>query len=61
MNISVVKRCYSNDICISQELFHVVVHGRQLTAAPLSFKVDVRAATERFGGLVERFKANNRE
>ena len=33
----------------------------QLTAAPLSFKVDVRAAKERFGGLVERFKAKNRE
>ena len=33
----------------------------QLTAAPLSFKVDARAVRERFGGLVERFKARNRE
>ena len=33
----------------------------QLTAAPLSFKVDARAVRERFGGLVEWFKAKNRE
>ena len=33
----------------------------QLTAPPLSFKVDARAVKERFGGLVERFKAKDRE
>ena len=33
----------------------------QLTASPLSFKVDVRAVRERFGGLIEQFKAKNRE
>ena len=33
----------------------------QLTAAPFSFEVDARAVRERFGGLVERFKAINRE
>ena len=33
----------------------------QLTAAPLSFEVNARGVRERFGGLVERFKAKNRE
>ena len=33
----------------------------QVTAAPLCFKVDARAVRERFGGLVERFKAKNRK
>ena len=33
----------------------------QRTAAPLSFKVDARSVKQRFGGLVERFKAKNRE
>ena len=33
----------------------------QLTAASLSFEVDAQAVRERFGGLVERFKAKNRE
>ena len=37
------------------------VIAAQLTAAPLSFKVDARAVRERFGGLVEWFKAKNRE
>ena len=61
MNISVVKCCYSNHIGISQELLYVVMHGiaAQLTAAPHSF--NARAVRERFGGLVERFKAKNRE
>ena len=33
----------------------------QLTKASLSFKVDARAVRERFGGLIEQFKAKNRE
>ena len=33
----------------------------QLTAAPISFKVDAQAVKERFGGLVEQFKAKNTE
>ena len=33
----------------------------QLSAAPLSFKVDAQTSRERFGGLVEWFKAKNRE
>ena len=37
------------------------VIAAQLTAAPLSFKIDARAVRERFGGLVKRFKAKNRE
>ena len=62
--ISVVKCCYSNHICISQELARGNAWkaiAAQLTAAPFSFKVDAWAVRERFGGLVERFKAKNRE
>ena len=33
----------------------------QLTAASFSFKVDARVVRDRFGGLVERFKAKYRE